>query len=89
MDPNADHIPCFYSVWVRGLKRLVDKAGVAKTPGCRRRKNIQPARSNDRDTEGDFTWIDEVNAHSVCFSFGGLHVPTHNLRHKTGSFCHV
>ena len=72
VDADADNIAGLNLIRVYRLQGLVDQAGIAKARRCRRCKHIQPARGNDRGAKRNFTGIDEVNAHAMSPSLGGL-----------------
>src|SRR6185312_8603454 len=69
---DADNIAGFNLVQLCRLQRLVHQAGIAKARRCRRCEHIQPARGYDRRAKRNFTGIDEVNAHAMSPSLGGL-----------------
>jgi hypothetical protein len=72
MDTDADNIARLYLLGIQRFQRLIDQYGIAKTSrrGCR--QNVQPAWSNYGCAERNFTGIDEVNAHAMSPSLGGL-----------------
>ncbi len=72
VDADADNIAGLNLVRFYRLQGLVHQAGIAKARRCRRCKHIQPARGYDRGAKRNFTGIDEVNAHAMSPSLGGL-----------------
>jgi len=72
VDADADNIAGLNLIQFYRLQGLVHQAGIAKARGCRRCEHIQPARGYDRGAKRNFTGIDEVNAHAMSPSLGGL-----------------
>jgi hypothetical protein len=62
MDADADYVARLNHGWIHGLEGFVDKAGIAIAARRCRCQNIQPSRSDYGSTEGNFTWINKVNA---------------------------
>ena len=65
MDANTHNISSLNTGWIHGVESFVNQRRIAKSLwgcGC---QHIQPARSYDRGTKGNFARIDEVNAHAI------------------------
>ena len=57
---------------VLDLESVIDQVGIAKARGGCGGQDIQPARRNHSRTERNLARIDEMNAHWVAPSLGGL-----------------
>jgi hypothetical protein len=74
MNADTDNVARTNLTRIHSTQGLIDKEGIAEAVGRCRRKH-----SDDRSTESDFAWVNQVDAHAVLPSFlliaGSRHLP--------------
>src|SRR5882757_1096024 len=70
VDADSDNIARLNLGRVNRFKGFIDQQRVPKAWRCCGCQNVEPARGNDCSAERNFTWIDEVNAHSLLALLG-------------------
>ena len=69
VDANTNHISGLNTGGIYGVEGFVHQRCIPISLRSGRCQHIQPARGYDCGTKGNFTGIDEVNAHAIPPSF--------------------